>query len=354
MLNAAGEIFVSNRYDQNALPVGNCIARKQRQAVELCLTGKSVLKECICKMKRREFLQSLSYGMTGCLFASTEATYSGQIQTQKQQVTLPYKIGIRQASLRNPENPSKTMIANFDTFKVARDIPGITGVELQVASGRPNMRDLTVACRYKAEAHRWGLNIPSTAGVWDHAVWGPHSKLDLLDSIRATEILGARTMLVAFFKKDAPGMADKKSYVPVVSLLKEVAPRAQEAGIVLGLENSLSPKDNKDLVDRIEHPAVKVYYDPDNMFQYGHGKEAVPGIELLGLSRICAVHVKNKGRTIQETGRIDWAAALQALTKIRYDGWLVFETQHKNHNQCKEMIQQNITFIKEHFSPPPG
>jgi len=305
-------------------------------------------------MKRREFLQSLVYGTVGSLFASTATTTYGQSQTPKQPVQLPYKIGIRQASLRNPEDPSKTMIANFDTFKVAHDILGITGVELQVASGRPNMRDLTVARRYKAEAHRWGLNIPSTAGVWDHAVWGPHSKLDLLDSIRATEILGARTMLVAFFKKDAPDMKDKQSYDPVVSLLKEVAPRAQEAGIVLGLENSLSPKDNKDLVDRIDHPAVKVYYDPDNMYHYGHGKDAVSGIELLGHSRICAFHLKNKGRTLQETGRIDWEAALHALTEIQYDGWLVFETQHKNHNQCKETIQQNIAFIKEHFSPPPG
>lgn len=246
------------------------------------------------------------------------------------------------------------MVGNFDTFKVARDIPDIIGVELQVIGGRPNMRDLSVACRYKAEAYRWGLDIPSTAGVWDHPVWGPLSKQDLLDSIRATEILGARVMLVAFFGKNAPNMADKQSYEPVVSILKDVAPRAQEAGIILGLENSLSPKDNKDLVDRIDHPAVKVYYDLDNMYQYGHGAEAVPGVELLGLERIAAVHAKNKGRVLKETWRIDWAAAFKALTEIRYDGWLVFETQHKSHQQCKEMTKQNIAFIKEHFRPPLG
>ena len=311
------------------------------------------MKARICKMKRREFLQRLAYGTAGSLLVSASVA-SSQKQDTEQQERLPYKIGIRQASLCNPEDPSKRMVANIDTFKVARDIPGITGVELQVIGGHPNMRDLSVACRYKAQAHRWGLNIPSTAGVWDHAVWGPHSGLDLLDSIRATEILGARVMLVAFFGKNAPDMADKQSYGPIISVLRDVAPRAQEVGIVLGLENSLSPKDNRDLVDRIDHPSVKVYYDLDNMYQYGHGKQAVPGIGLLGPARITAVHVKNKGRILQEAWRIDWAAALQALTDINYDGWLVFESKHKNHQECREMTQQNIAFIKEHFRPPPG
>lgn len=301
-------------------------------------------------MERRTFLQQLACGTVGCLLGSAK-----MIAAQEQEPgepRLPYKIGIRQASLRNPADSAKGMVANFDTFKVARDIPGITGVELQVASGRPNMRDLSVARRYKAEAHRWGLDIPSTAGVWNHPAWGPNSGLDLLDSIRATGILGASVMLVAFFGKNAPNMTDKKSYEPVVTLLKEVAPHAEEAGVVMGLENSLSPKENMELVDRIDHSCVKVYYDLDNMFQYGHGNDAVAGIKLLGLDRIAAVHVKNKGRILQDNWRINWAGAFQALTEIGYDGWLVFESEHKSHQQCREMTQQNITFIKEHFVTP--
>lgn len=302
-------------------------------------------------MKRRKFLRQLAYGATGCLLASVRAPGAPERDAGPPQ-RLPYKLGIRQASLRNPRDPSKGMVGDFDTFRVARDIPDIMGVELQIASGRPNMRDLSVVRRYKAEADRWGLSIPSTAGVWSHAAWGPHAGLDLLDSVRATEILGARVMLVAFFGRNAPNMADKESCEPIVSLLRDVAPRAQDAGIVLGLENSLSPQENKDLVDAVDHPAVKVYYDLDNMHQYGHGGEAVAGIELLGLERIAAVHVKNKGRVLQDAWRVDWAAALQALTAIRYDGWLVFESEHKSHPQCRDMTRQNIAFIKEHFRPP--
>jgi L-ribulose-5-phosphate 3-epimerase len=304
-------------------------------------------------MKRRTFLQQLAFGTTSFLLASARAA-SAEKQDSGLLNRLPYKIGIRQASLRNPKDPSKGMVANIDTFRVVRDIPGIMGVELQIASGQPSMRDLSIARRFKAEAHRWGMHIPSTAGVWSHTAWGPHSGLDLLDSIRATEMLGARVMLVAFFGKNAPDMADKQSYGPVISVLKAVAPHAQEAGVVLGLENSLSPKNNRDLVDRIDHPSVKVYYDLDNMYQYGHGKEAIRGIEWLGPSRIAAVHVKNNGRVLRERWRIDWQAALQALTEIAYDGWLVFESKHKSHQECKEMTQQNIAFIEAHYRPPLG
>lgn len=293
----------------------------------------------------------MSYGAVGCTLAAPVVA-SSQDRDVAQPRRLPYKIGIRQASLRNPDDPSRGMVGDFDTFKVAADIPGIIGVELQVASGRPNMRDFDVVRRYKAQAHRWGLSVPSTAGVWSGPPWNPDAESELRSSIRATEMLGAQVMLVAFFGKAAPDMADEASYGPIVATLKQVAPYAAEAGVVLGLENSLSPEENRDLVDRVDHPAVKVYYDLDNMYHYGHGGQAVAGVGLLGLERIAAVHVKNGGRALREKWRIDWVAAFQALSEIRYDGWLVFETAHKSHQQCKDMTQHNIAFIKEHFRPP--
>ena len=126
-------------------------------------------------MKRRKFLQRLAYGTAGCMFASTTVVCARKQDTDQQR-RLPYKIDIRQASLRNPEDPSKRMIANIDTFKVARDIPGITGVELQVTGGHPNMRDLSVARRYKAEAHRRikGLSIPEYGVLVHPLYWIEH------------------------------------------------------------------------------------------------------------------------------------------------------------------------------------
>lgn len=308
-------------------------------------------------MNRRHFLQRCSYGAAslGIMGAADQARGSdagrGRAAGDRR---LPYKFGIRQASLRDPTDGGRNMVGNFDTFEVAQDIPGIIGVELQVTTGKPNMRDLSVARRYKAEAHRWGLNIPTTAGVWNHPIWGPHSGLDLIESIRATEIVGASIMLVAFFGKSAPDMTDEESFGPVVSLLQEMAPRAESSGIIMGLENSLSPADNKLLVEMIDHPAVKVYYDLDNMHRYGHGPAAVPGIELLGNKWIAAVHAKNQANLLEAPGRIDWVAAFSELNRIRYDGWVIFETQHESHAACREATQRNIALIKEHYQPPLG
>lgn len=41
-------------------------------------------------------------------------------------------------------------------------------------------------------------------------------------------------------------------------------PLQADAGVVLGLETSLSPADNRKLVDLVNHPAVQVYYDVHN------------------------------------------------------------------------------------------
>lgn len=302
-------------------------------------------KDC----NRRHFIKT---GVLGTAALGIGGIARGSSVIQAEPNRLPYKIGIRQASIPSPDKPGKSMIADFDTFKAGRGIPGIVGVELQVASGKPNMRDLDVARRYKAESQKWGLMVPSTAGVWTGQPWGPDAEQQLISSIEATELVGARSMLVAFFDKSSPDMSDEQAYGPIVELLKKVAPRAGEAGIVIGLENSLSPADNKKLIDLIGEPNVLVYYDLDNMYEYGYGSQAVPGIKLLGKERLAAIHVKNKGQLISHRWRVDWAGAFQALSDIQYEGWLMFETTHENYARCIKETQENMAFIRKYFKTP--
>ncbi|MHB8899748.1 MAG: sugar phosphate isomerase/epimerase family protein, partial [Thermoguttaceae bacterium] len=236
---------------------------------------------------------------------------------------------------------------------MAATIPGLRGVELQATAGTPDLRDSATARRYKAEADRWGMQIPSLAGIWDRGVKiGSAGAADsILASIRAAEMLGAGVILAAFFRQDAPGMADEASYGPIVAMLQKVAPKAAEAGVVIGLENSLSPADNRKLVDLVGHPAVGVYYDPHNMDFYGHGKDAVTGIELLGKSRIAMVHLKNGADLLEQPGPIDWTAALAALGRIGYDGWYVYESSHPSTADCVEDTKKNNLFLQRQIRP---
>ena len=241
------------------------------------------------------------------------------------------------------------MVGNVDVFRLARQIEGLSGVELQIATGNANLWDLDVVRNYKREAHRWGIQIPSLAGVWQQGVSinsSPEAGTQLLRAIRAAELIGAHIILVAFFRDRAPDMNDESSYGPVVEVLRATVGAARDAGVVLGLENSLSPAHNVKLVDLIAEDNVKVYYDAHNMDFYGHHAEAIPGVKLLGKNRICQVHIKNDDKLIEESGPIDWTAAFDAFNEIEYDGWYVLESKHAGPEQLIESTERNIKFLR--------
>jgi sugar phosphate isomerase/epimerase len=198
------------------------------------------------------------------------------------------------------------------------------------------------------------VRIPSLAGVWDRGVQihSPAAADSVVKSIRAAEMLGCGVILLAFFKQNAPDMTSEASYGPVVRMLQKTAKYAADAGVVMGLENSLSPADNKKLVDLVDHPAVRVYYDLHNMAYYGHGDQAIPGVDLLGKGRICMVHVKNGKKLLEEPGPIDWAAAFRALNSIQYDGWYIYETGHDSTEDCIEDTLRNNDFLRKHVQMP--
>lgn len=292
------------------------------------------------KLTRRGFIKTAALGTVAAGFGgSLGRAAEGDVAASQR---IPLKIGIRAASMR--------MVGDFDVIKTAASIPGLSGVELQTTSGKSNLRDLDVVRRYKAEAKHWGIQIPSLAGVWDRGVQihNPSAVDSLTKTIRAAEMLGSSVILLAFFRQNAPDMTKEESYGPVVANLQKAAKHAADAGVIMGLENSLSPADNKKLVDLVDHPAVGVYYDLHNMAHYGHGNQAIPGIKLLGKKRICMVHVKNGKMLLEEPGMIDWVAAFREFNEIKYDGWYIYETGHESTEDCIEDTKKNNAFLQKH------
>jgi len=296
------------------------------------------------KLTRRALLKTAAVGASCAGITARGTARAGAAVGTAQRV--PLKIGIRAASLQ--------MVGDLDVIKTAARIPGILGVELQTATGKLNLRDQDVVRRYKKEADRWAMRIPSLAGVWDRGVTihSPAAGDSLIQTIRAAETLGCGVILAAFFRRDAPDMTREDSYGPIVTMLQETAPRAADAGVVIGLENSLSPADNKKLVDLVDHPAVGVYYDLYNMAYYGYADQAIPGIKLLGKKRIARVHVKNGKNRLEQPGPIDWAAAFRVFSDIQYDGWYIYETTHDNTVDCIDDTIKNNAFLRKHVRMP--
>lgn len=258
--------------------------------------------------------------------------------------TLPLKFGHRQANMAVTPGPS--------VFELARRIPGLSGVELQVIWKGQDLCDRKTALDYKREANRWAIEIPSIAGIWKPggSIFNTDAaEQTLVSAVRAAELLGASVILVALFKPNCPDMGDERSFGPVVQLFQKIAPSAAESGVTFGLETSLIPADDRKFISLIDHPKVQLYYDATNVETY-HPGQSVSGIELLG-SHIVQCHLKNDDRLLnQQPSKVDWVAAIKAFRRIGYTGWYVFETAHSSPEQCVEATQKNIQFVTQYVT----
>ncbi|HKE21447.1 MAG TPA: sugar phosphate isomerase/epimerase family protein [Bryobacteraceae bacterium] len=252
------------------------------------------------------------------------------------------EFGHRQANMEVPPGPG--------VFDLGKQI-GLNGVELQVFFKGTTLWDKDTLAGYKSASERTGLPVPSVAGIWPPGAGLPQPTAEehIRKSIQVAEALHAKTILIACFDANCPKMDEEKSYGPVVTLLAKVAGQAQDAGVVLAMETSNSPPEDKKLIDLVNRPSVRVYYDLFNVEHYKHTNEAVPGIAVLK-NRIRQVHLKNEDKLLDERGPVDWAAAVKGLAAIDYRGWFVFETAHHSQQEVVEATQKNIRFVRDHFA----
>ena len=226
-----------------------------------------------------------------------------------------FKIGACEWSLQK-EGP--------EVMAVAKRI-GLDGVQVNMGNAGNKMwlRRPEVQEAYRVAARQQGVEIGGLAlGEFNNiplksdlraAVW-------LVDAIDVAKALGVRVILVAAFykgelKDDKPGV-DR-----TVEVLKEVAPRAEKAGIILGLENYLSAPENLDIIQRVGSSAVQVYYDVGNSTDKGYDVYT----ELRSLKgQLCELHFKDAGFLLGK-GRIDFKKVREAVDAIDYRGWIQIE-----------------------------
>ena len=157
--------------------------------------------------------------------------------------------------------------------------------------------------------------------------------------------LGAAGILVPFFgsgdlRKDKE--LKKADVDNVVSRMKDAAPKAKAAGVMLGLENTCSAKQNLDILDRIGSDAVGCYYDIGNSADNGYDVPA----EIRALAgRIAMFHFKDDDTYIGE-GKIKLPAVAEAIKAIEYKGWIVLETACPTKNPEADAAK-NVQIIRK-------
>ncbi len=154
---------------------------------------------------------------------------------------------------------------------------------------------------------------------------------------RAFEIahrLGARIVRVfSYWRSVEP----EKCFDGVVAALRTLAVKAAKEDLIVGLENEhacniATASETARVLEAIDHPNLKVVWDPANC--YVSGENPFPeGYGKLPISRIVHVHAKDchvEGHKpifgpLGEGG-IDWKGQIAALAHDGYKGWVSLET----------------------------
>jgi sugar phosphate isomerase/epimerase len=157
----------------------------------------------------------------------------------------------------------------------------------------------------------------------------PRGPAWLDQSIDAAGKLGAKVILVAFFGNgdllDDQGRLKPAEVDTVVQRLKTAAPRAEDAGVVLAIENYVDAPQNAMILERINRPGVKLYYD---CYNSGASKKYDVPAEIRQLKDwIVQFHFKNGSHYLQD-GEFPFAGAAQAIKEIGFEGWVVLETSN--------------------------
>ena len=277
-------------------------------------------------INRRTFIQSGAAALAGATLAGRKAAASGPAR---------FKVGVTDWNLRLEGNP--------DAVALAKRL-GFEGIQISLSAGRDRAWvGNEVLDRFVAESKRAGLPIASVClNVLhrDYLKSDPAGRTRVIESIPMARRVGVRVILLPFFGKGALQTAAEMDHV--ADALAEVAPEAEKAGVILGLENTISARDNVRIMERAKSPAVKVYYDVGNSTV--NGFRINDEIRWLGRERICEVHIKDNPHYLGK-GSIDFAAVVDALADIGFAEWAQLETDSPSKDVSADM-QTNLRYLR--------
>lgn len=248
----------------------------------------------------------------------------------------------------------------------------LTGI--QVSLGRdPDqilLRDPSVRARYVEMGREHGVSFHSIAlGMFNTYPLAeePRCAVWLIDAIDTAVALGATNVLMAFFGngdlryRDADGefvnesagefasfRLDEGKVSSVVDTLVQVVPRARDAGVALGLENTITAAQNLEIIERVGSEWLQIYYDMGN--STGNGYDVPSEIRMIGNDRLCEFHLKDWNTPLlgSEGCMVDNKAVASALKDIGYDKWLVLETSGRR-DLFLEDTRTNVAWAKDLF-----
>lgn len=248
------------------------------------------------------------------------------------------KIGVTDWNLR--------LTGKLESVETAARL-GFDGVQVSLGrkpvDGKLPLDDLAFQQQFLTAAKLNKIALDGTCLDILHVNYLKNDKLGqkwVADSIPITRKLNARVILLPFFGKGALTAREEMDYVG--DALREIVPEAEKAGVMLGLEDTISAEDNVRIMERTKSPAVLTYYDVGNSTEGGF--DVVKEIRWLGRDRICQIHLKDNPHYLGE-GKIDFAAVIKAIDDIGFHGYANLETSCPSDSVDDDMTR-NLHYIR--------
>ena len=254
-----------------------------------------------------------------------------------------YKIGACDWSIGKMATP--------DALGFAKEI-GLDGVQVSLGTTRDDMhlRKPEIQQNYKKAAQQTGVEVASLAiGELNSVPYkkDPRTIAWVSDSVDVCAAFGVNVVLLAFFG-DGDLRGDKEGVDEVVRRLKGVAPKAEKAGVILGIESWLSADQHLEIIDRVGSKAVQVYYDVCNSNDRGY--DIYKEIRQLGKRNlICELHAKENGSLLGK-GNVDFRKVREAMEEIGYTGWIQIEGAVPQGATILDSYRSNLKFLREVLS----
>jgi sugar phosphate isomerase/epimerase len=252
--------------------------------------------------------------------------------------TLPLRIGVTDWNLNlgaNPESVVKAGELGFEGVQVS--------FGRQLVDGKLPVDQQEALARYRKLSQEHGVTIDGTCvdRLHDNGLKSdPLALRWVTDSIRLTKELNTKVLLLPFFGKWA--LKNDSEIGRVGDALREVAPEAEKAGVILGLEDTVSAEDNVRMMEMSRSDSVKTYYDVGNSHLAGF--DVVEEIRWLGKDRICQIHLKDNPHFLGE-GSIQFEPIVRAIQDIGWSGWANLETDAQPGNLDADM-RRNLAYIR--------
>ena len=174
-----------------------------------------------------------------------------------------FKVGVTDWNLKQEGKPESVALAKR---------LGFDGVQISIGIGtdRLPLSDPALQQQFLDASKREALPLASVCLNVLHRNFlksDPLGQRWVADSVPIAHNLGVKVVLLPFFGKGALQTTEEMDHVGDV--LREVAPAAEKAGVILGLEDTISARDNARIMGRTKSPAVLTYYDVGNSTKNG-------------------------------------------------------------------------------------